>query len=165
MLARGSGGGFNAPEMTLDPKQLRADAKRLHKARSSTSGRSVTGATSAIRAALPAIRELRDSGVAWSAIAEALAQQGVVQGKDRLPITERRLTALVSHIEALDQRRLKSKAQPRSDTAVAQDEPQLVLTLSAAPDPTLAAAAGIDTEHQLRTAAFSKLQQSLFKKE
>lgn len=88
-----------------------------------------------------------------------------MQGKDRLPITERRLTALVSHIEALDQRRLKSKAQPRSDTAVAQDEPQLVLTLSAAPDPTLAAAAGIDTEHQLRTAAFSKLQQSLFKKE
>jgi hypothetical protein len=151
--------------MPLDQKQLRADAKRLHRARSSTSGKGITGTTSAIRAALPAIRDLREGGVAWAAIAEALAEQGVVQGKDRIPLTERRLTALVSQIEAQDRRKLESRALPRSDTTPLQEETQLSLKLNGLPNAVSPAVDGLDTEHQLRAAAFAKLQQSLFKKD
>ena len=80
--------------MALDPKRLHEDAKRLQKARLPTiAGRETTGTTRAIRAALPVIYQLREEGVSWSAIASALADQGVVQGRDRIALTTHRLTA------------------------------------------------------------------------
>lgn len=148
--------------MPFDPKQLRADAKRLQRARAPTR----VGTTAAVRAALPAIYDLRKDGVTWAAIAEALAQQGIVQGKACVPITVARLTALVSQIEAQERRKSQKRAAPRSDTLPSKRDEQLQLALPGSdvsdlpskPDET-------DAEHELRTAAYQKLQSSLFKKE
>ena len=96
--------------MPLDPKKLRKDARRLQGARPDTTvGRETTGTTRAIRTALPDIYDLRNDGVSWPAIADALAIQGVVQGKDRIPLTTNRLTAIVSQIEE-QERKKASKA-------------------------------------------------------
>lgn len=154
--------------MPLDEKQLKADAERLQKARVTTSGRiGPLGTSAAVRAALPAIRNLRQKGVAWSVIAQALAQQGVVQGKDRIPITERRLTGLVNQIEAQESRRRQAQAQPRLDTTASPGSEQLALGLSsdkpAQEEP--AVKHKPEAEHELRAAAFAKLQHSLFKKD
>jgi hypothetical protein len=86
--------------MALDHKRLRRDAKRLQDKRSkSRSGRRTTGATEAVRTALPEIYKLRDQGVLWSDIAKALGEQGVIEGKKRVPLTTNGLTARVSQIE------------------------------------------------------------------
>ncbi|WP_398464769.1 hypothetical protein [Tardiphaga sp.] len=153
--------------MPLDPKKLRSDAKRLQQARLAAPGRETIGTTSAVRAALPIIYELRNDGVAWSAIADALAKQGVVQGKDRVPITTHRLTALVNQIESQDRRRSEKNARPRGDTVatieVERVKPRLLqdaVALSSSSTPVEPAA----SEHDLRAAAFEKLQ-SILKKE
>jgi hypothetical protein len=96
--------------MTLDLKRLRADAANLKTARSTSgSSRETTGTTKAIRAALPEIYKLRDQDVQWADIAAALAAQGVVQGKDRTPLTTNRLTALVRQIELQTEKRQAKK--------------------------------------------------------
>ena len=41
----------------------------------------------------------------WSVIAAALSAQGVVQGKDRRPLTAKRLTAIVRQLEQQAERR------------------------------------------------------------
>ncbi|XUJ36332.1 hypothetical protein ACQ5SK_15705 [Bradyrhizobium japonicum] len=98
--------------MTLDIKRLRADASRLQNERSkSRSSRETTGTTRAIRAALPEIYKLREDKVQWSAIAAALAAQGVVQGKDQTPLTTNRLTALVRQIELQNEKRAAKTAR------------------------------------------------------
>ncbi|MBW5435353.1 hypothetical protein FXB41_11350 [Bradyrhizobium canariense] len=154
--------------MPLDHKKLRQDAQRLQDARTASPlGQETTGATKVIREALPAIRQLREDGVSWPAIAEALAAQGVVQGKDRIPLTAKRLTALISQIEARGRRKAAKKAnRDRGDTAMRPAEPFKRLTLS----PDLASSAEASnvplpsTEDDLRRAAFEKLQ-TVLKKE
>ena len=52
----------------------------------------------------------------WSAIAAALAAQGIVQGKARIPLTTNRLTALVRQIELQNQKRDAKKAKKEEVT-------------------------------------------------
>lgn len=154
--------------MSLDPKKLRQDAQRLQGARSASGvGRETLGTTKAVRAALPVIYELRKTGVSWPAIAEALGAQGVVQGRDRVPLTTNRLTALVTQIE--DQARRKAEKvnnRSRSDSAVQPVERAKPLSLS----PDLANSTSHNsqqpssTEEDLRRDAFQRLQ-SVLKKE
>ena len=153
--------------MPLDPKQLRQDARRLQNARPGTSvGRESTGTTRAIRTALPVIYQLRKDGVSWTAIAEALAVQGVVQGKDRIPLTTNRLTAIVSQIEEQDRKKAnKAGNRVRSDTPHHPAEPARRLSLSSdlttrpAPlDPQPSS-----TEDELRTAALENIKSVLKK--
>jgi len=154
--------------MSLDSKKLRQDAQRLQKERqSSLLGRETTGTTKAIRAALPIIHQLRRDGVSWPAIAQALAKQGVVQGKDRIPLTTNRLTALVSQIEKQERKKkLKLGNRDRGDTTKRQVEPAPRLALS----PDLVGPADTSdlqphsTEDELRQAAFEKLR-TVLKKE
>src|SRR5579859_486079 len=101
--------------MTLDIKRLSRDASRFQAERSmSPSSRETTGTTKAIRDVLPQIYSLREAGVQWSAIASALAAQGIVQGKARIPLTTNRLTALVRQIELQNQRRAAKQIKESS---------------------------------------------------
>ena len=85
--------------MPLDPKRLARDAKMLEAARPVAAiGRETTGVTRAVRAFMPTIRELRNAGVRWGAIAEALARQDIV-GADKQPLSASRLTAVVDRID------------------------------------------------------------------
>lgn len=155
--------------MPLDPKKLRQDAKRLQAARPpSAVGRETTGTTSAIRAALPVIYQLRQDGVSWPAIAEALAGQGVIQGRDRTPLTTNRLTALVTQIEEQARRKArKAGSRARADTVNQSTEPARKLSLSAdlvtrhVPSPKPLPS----SEDDLRLAAFGKIQNVLKKEE
>lgn len=152
--------------MPLDPKQLRRDARRLHNARQpSLVGRETTGTTRAVREALPVIRQLRKDEVSWAAIAQALAEQGVVQGKDRIPLTTGRLTALVSQIEAQERKKALKGERNRADTRKAQADAERRLALS----PDLIGSEGTSlqpssTEDELRQSAFERLQ-AVLKKE
>ena len=93
-----------------DFRQLHADALKFETEQSkSRSSRERTGTTKAIRAALGHIYRLREDGIKWSAIAAALAAQGIVQGKARVPLTTNRLTALVRQIEVQNQKRAAKK--------------------------------------------------------
>ena len=151
--------------MPLDPKQLRQDARRLQDAR--PVGRESTGTTKAIRTALPVIYQLRKDGVSWPAIAEALAAQGVVQGKDRVPLTTKRLTAIVSQIEEQDRRKAnKASSRVRSDTPLRPTEPALRLSLSSdlAARPVPVDPQPSSTDDELRSAAFENIK-SLLKKD
>jgi hypothetical protein len=150
--------------MPLDPKQLRQDARRLQDAR--PVGRESTGTTKAIRTALPVIYQLRKDGVSWPVIADALAVQGVVQGKDRIPLKTKRLTAIVRQIEVQDRKKAnKAGNRVRSDAPHHPAEPTLRLSLSAdlptrpAPlDPQPSS-----TEDELRTAALENIKSVLKK--
>lgn len=154
--------------MPLDSKKLRQAALRLQKARgTSPIGRETTGTSKAVREALPIIRQLRKDGVSWAVIAQALAEQGVVQGKNRIALTTGRLTALVSQIEAQERKKsLKAGPRDRGDTVERPAESVRRLTLS----PDLAGSAEtsnvpqLSTEDDLRRAALEKLQ-TLLKKE
>jgi hypothetical protein len=98
--------------MTLDFKRLCIDASSFQTERSKLrSSRETTGTTKAIRAALPQIYSLREDGLQWSAIAAALAAQGIVQGKARIPLTTNRLTALVRQIELQNEKRAAKQAE------------------------------------------------------
>ena len=120
--------------MPLDPKKLRKDARRLQGARPDTTvGRESTGTTRAIMTALPDIYDLRKDGVPWPAIAGALAIQGVVQGKDRIPLTPNRLTAIGSQIEE-QERKKASKAGNRNRSDAVQRPTEPARRLSFSPD-------------------------------
>lgn len=153
--------------MPLDSKKLRQDALRLQKVRGTSSiGRETTGTSKAVRESLPTIHQLRRDGVSWAVIAQALAEQGVVQGKDRIPLTTGRLTALVSQIEAQQRKKaLKFGARDRGDTIERAAEPVKRLTLS--PDLAVSTETSeispLSTEDDLRRAAFEKLQTVLKK--
>jgi len=154
--------------MPLDPKKLRKDARRLQGARPDTTvGRETTGTTRAIRTALPDIYDLRKDGVPWPAIAGALAIQGVVQGKDRIPLTTNRLTAIVSQIEEQERKKASkvSNRARRSDAPDRPTEPARRLSLSsdltsrpATPHPVQSS-----TEEELRLAALKNIQNVLKK--
>ncbi len=54
--------------------------------------------TRAVRDGLPMIRQLRESGITWAAIAAAMSAQGLNPGC-RKPLTRSRLTAIVGQVE------------------------------------------------------------------
>lgn len=154
--------------MTLDPKKLRRDAKRRQLDQPQPRiGRKTTGATDAVRAALPMIYELRGDGISWPAIAKALGDQGVVQGKERTPLTTNRLTALVRQIEVQEAKKAtKSSKRDRTDVTTHPAKPTRKLSIS--PDlaarPLVSDGPPVLDEDELRRTAFEKLQ-TVFKKE
>jgi hypothetical protein len=153
--------------MPLDPKKLRKDARRLQGARPDTTvGRESTGTTRAIRTALPDIYDLRKDGLSWPAIAGALAIQGVVQGKDRIPLTTNRLTAIVSQIEE-QERKKASKAGNRNRSDVVQRHAEPARRLSLSPDLTTPTEPSdlqrSSTEDELRSAALENIKSVLKK--
>lgn len=155
------------PPMPLDPKKLRQDAQRLQEARAASPVGQTTGATRVIREALPTIRQLREDGVSWPAIAEALAAQGVVQGKDYIPLTAKRLTALISQIEAQGRRKAANKAnRDRPDTIqrAVESGPRLRLSADLVTPTDSSGPLPSSTEDDLRRAAFEKLR-TVLKKE
>lgn len=87
--------------MRIDLKRLRGDAKRLKAARmASPSGKVKTGATKVIRDNFDELERLHNvEGVTWADLASSLAAQGVTQGAG-LPITGRRLTALMHNVRS-----------------------------------------------------------------
>ena len=84
--------------MTIDRSKLRADVKRLSK-----SGEALRPAqvTAVVRELLPEIERMRSEDKAtWRVIAEALASQGISEGLDKRPLSERRLTSIVTKLRA-----------------------------------------------------------------
>ena len=95
--------------MNINLKRLRTDVKQLKAKRvASPIGKIKTGATEVIRKNMDELERMHGvEGASWSEIAAGLAAQGVTQG-DGLPITGRRLTALMHHVKARLEK-LKSK--------------------------------------------------------
>ncbi|WP_018264800.1 hypothetical protein [Methylosinus sp. LW4] len=90
--------------MPLNPIALAEYALRREEADKKCASNG-TGLTAAIRAALPIIENLRSGDkVRWSCIAAAFANQGYTQGRDRLPVTTSRLTAIYSQIRKQERR-------------------------------------------------------------
>lgn len=111
--------------MTLDPKRLARDAKRVQAARPAGGiGRETTGVTRAVRDGLPMIRQLRESGITWAAIAAAMSAQGVTQGAGK-PLTASRLTAIVGQVEAQLRRQAEQAAVRRARPDLADAKPPL----------------------------------------
>lgn len=96
--------------MAVDLKRLRRDLGRLQDERPvgrAPGGRRLTGAMASVRALLPMLEQLRAEGFTWPEIAAALAAQGVVQtrGGSLVPITGRRVSALVASVRRQEARR------------------------------------------------------------
>lgn len=148
--------------MTLDLKRLRTDASNLQTERSkSRSSRETTGTTKAIRAALPEIYKLRKEGVQWSAIAEALAAQGVVQGKDRVALTTNRLTALVRQIELQNEKRDAKAAKKGAGTKpkkIAMQNHRLSLSSEIKAETRAVEGRPSQSEDEIRRLAFERVQ-------
>lgn len=131
----------------MDFKRLRIEASKFQTERSkSRSSRETTGTTKAIRAALPHIYSLREDGVQWSAIAAALAAQGIVQGKARIPLTTNRLTALVRQIELQNEKRAAKKREVTEPKEIAMQDHGL--SVSPAPGTKTRAAVGGEARHR-----------------
>jgi len=126
-----------------------------------------TGATAIIEPVLPLIRDLRKQKHSWSAIAAALARQGVVQGVARQPITARRLTALISAIGKRERRHAKhSESRFRRQDLAPSPTQSHALALSADLVPTNVAANVVaDSEEQIRRREFEDRVRSLMKKD
>ena len=155
-------------EMQINAKRLTKDSLDAQSALAASGcGHPGTGATAIIEPVLPLIRDLRKQKHSWSAIAAALARQGVVQGSDRQPITARRLTALIAAIE----KRVRRQAERQHGRGLRQDlaPPQAqfhTLVLSADLKPTGAAAdTDSDNEEQIRRREFENRVRSLMKKD
>jgi hypothetical protein len=96
--------------MRLDLKRFRHDlaAERNEQvAKTNHGARQLTGAMATIRNFLPEINRKRALHFTWSQIASGLAAQGVMQIKagNRIPISGRRVSALVDSIRRQDNRR------------------------------------------------------------
>ena len=154
-------------EMQINAKRLTKDCSNAQSALSAAGcGYRGTGATAIIEPVLPLLRDLRKQKHSWSAIAAALARQGVVQGSDRQPITARRLTALIAAID----KRVRRQAERqhgrglRPDLAPSQTRSH-TLALSADLKPTSVAAETVmDSEETIRRREFEGLD-SIFKKD
>ena len=99
----------------IDIARLRSDLSCLQSERSATytSGqRRRTGSMALLRALLPELIKLREHGSTWNEIAEALSRQGVVQshGELLIPITGRRITALIASLRHQEARRREYNA-------------------------------------------------------
>lgn len=154
--------------MQVDAKRLTKDCSNAQSTLAASGcGRRGTGATAIIEPVLPLIRDLREQKHCWSAIAAALARQGVVQGSDRQPITARRLTALIAAIEKRVRRQAKRSESRFSRQDLAASPTQFhSLALSADLKPTSAAAdTDSDSEETIRRREFEDRVRSLMKKE
>ena len=148
--------------MTLDLKRLRGDAISLQNEQSKTRpSRETTGTTKAIRSALPEIYKLRDQGIKWCVIATALAAQGIVQGKDRSPLTTNRLTALVRQIELQnekrDTKRAKKHGVPTAQKNAMQNQ-RLSLSSDLKADTHTTVDRSSQSEDEIRRLAFERVQ-------
>ncbi len=145
----------------IDRRKLLKDAPRLEKTLPRSTPK--TGATEAVSTALPEIQKLRSEGVRWAAIAAALAEQGIFEGPNKQPISERRLSALFSQVVARDLARVeRSRARTRRPdlvTAAPVVKPSLKLALE------LTAPKKVDehpiTEEQIRRDQLSAIQHLL----
>jgi hypothetical protein len=154
--------------MSIDSKRLAKDCATAQAALAAN-GHALrrTGATAVIEPILPLIRELRARKHSWAAIAAALAKQGVVQGIDREPITERRLTALISAINKRvrqQEARLSGRAK-RGDLTRLQGNSH---TLSLSTDlqrTDITTAIVSDSEETIRHQEFEDRVRSLLKKD
>ena len=154
--------------MQIDSKRLTKDCAKVQ-AVLAESGHAHcgTGATAIIEPVLPLIRELRARKHSWAAIAAALAQQGVVQGLARQPITARRLTALISAIGKRERRHAKrSESRFRRQDLAPSPTQSHALALSADLKPTSAAAnTDSDSEETIRRREFEDRVRSLMRKD
>lgn len=85
--------------MAIDTKRLGMDVRRMKAVRIDTPiGRMKTGATNVIRKNYSELLRMHnEDNCRWTEIAKALADQGVTQGNG-VPLTGRRLTALMHNI-------------------------------------------------------------------
>lgn len=154
--------------MQIDAKRLTKDCGKAQSILAASNGASRgTGATAIIEPVLPVIRDLRKQKHSWSAIAAALAKQGVVQGSDRQQITARRLTALIAAIEKRVRRQAERQRGRglRQDLAPSPTQPH-TLTLSADLKPTSTAVDTVtDCEETIRRREFEDRVRSLLKKD
>jgi hypothetical protein len=140
--------------MMLDSKRLTKDSADAQAATAANGHARHTGATAVIEPVLPLIYELRARKHSWAAFAAALAKQGVIQGKDREPLTGRRLTALIAAINKRMRRqdeRLAGRAKRRDLAPIPKQThtPALSTDLSApAATPTIVAASEEDFRRQ-----------------
>jgi len=155
-------------KMQINAKRLTKDCLNAQSALATSGcGHRGTGATAIIEPVLSLIRDLRKEKHSWSAIAAALARQGVVQGSDRQPITARRLTALIAAIEKRVRRQAECQRGRglRQDLAPSQTRSH-TLALSVDLKPTSAAAdTDSDSEETIRRREFEDRVQSLMKKD
>lgn len=168
--------------MALDVKRLMRDAGKAQAARPGTAiGRETTGVTRAVRGSLSAIRKLREAGVTWKAIAEAMTAQGITQSGGKA-LTATRLTAIVSDVEAQMRRPARDLVRrgQRSDLAPGAGDacpgtasmaraaqvqrPKAGLRPPSSSDPTSGHPAHAErpaTEAEIRRAGLAELQQIL----
>lgn len=101
--------------MSIDLERLRDHVKSLKAERpESPIGKVKSGATEIIRRNRHELERMHhQDGATWTEIAAGLAAQGVTQG-DGLPITGRRLTALMHNIKAQEER-LRNKQKSAGD--------------------------------------------------
>jgi hypothetical protein len=100
------------------------------------------------------------------ATAKGIGSRGVVQGKDRIPLTTKRLTAIVSQIEEQERKKVnKAGNRVRSDTPHHPAEPARRLSLSSdlTTRPTPRDPQPSSTEDELRTAALETIKSVLKK--
>jgi hypothetical protein len=100
--------------MKVDVPKLRASVKRL--AKTGKDRRNSSNLMATIRPLVSEIERLRgdqDNKVTWAVIAAGLAEQGVVEGNERRPLTEKRLTSVISKIKAQDAGRAAREAKRR----------------------------------------------------
>ena len=155
-------------KMQVDAKRLTKDCAKAQSILAASNGaHRGTGATAIIEPVLPLIRDLRKQKHSWSAIAAALARQGVVQGSDRQQITARRLTALIAAIEKRVRRQAERQRGRglRPDLAQSPTQPH-TLTLSADLKPTSTAVDRVtDSEETIRRREFEDRVRSLMRKD
>lgn len=106
----------------LDVKRLRADVASMRQERQAkvgAVGRTSTGAMALVREHLSELEALKAAGATWPEIAAGLAAQGATQGRDRSPLTAKRLTSLIASVRRQFARRAERERRRsrRSDHA------------------------------------------------
>jgi hypothetical protein len=154
--------------MSIDSKRLAKDCATAQAALAANGhGLRRTGATALIEPILTSILELRAQKHSWAAIAAALAEQGVVQGVDREPVTGRRLTALISAINKRVRRqeaRLSGRAKRRDLAPLPANSHGLALSTDLQrTDGAITIAS--DSEETIRQQEFEDRVRSLLKKD
>lgn len=150
--------------MDIDRRRFVRAARNAEKTRPKAVpvGAATTGASAAVRANLDLIRRLRNDGVRWAAIAQALTDQGVhrlVDGEPH-PLTASRVTAIVRSIERQEAKTktITSLRAGRSDLARPAPADPLPRSVGLAPELQAAGKAardtasgeGLETEEALR---------------
>lgn len=119
-------------DIDLDLRKLRRDVAKSQASRPvglAPGGRRATGSMAVVRRHLAQLDALRSDGATWAEIAAGLAGQGVTQGEG-LPITAKRLTALVTLIRKAEARKtaVQAKRAGRSDAPTEAAPPSMSLS-------------------------------------